>query len=310
MADQASPLPHIRPCASTPLSFPQRQQSVPIYVMPQQQYSPMSTHFHGWISEDPLKFISDFESHITLMGIDKNSNLDKTLAAFRLQLLGPALVWYSSLHDIDKQSFFTVKEKFLQEFNGLDSPALVAEEASFQNLKLETSQRIEDFYTSVVQKGAHLHKSDRDIFHKFVSGLPEKLAFFVRASRVATIREALNQARIGEAHGYREQVPKQTSALHADSSRHQKKDNKCYRCGGCNHFKAKCNWNSQGQSSPGIVCQLCEQDGHTALNCKHNPCNFKPVTCQICGDAHSARNCPQLNYSGLGQHQPVHTSQA
>lgn len=93
-------------------------------------------------------------------------------------------VFFFSLHDIDKRSFFTVKEKFLQEFNGQDSPALVAKEGSFQNLKHKKSpgQRVEDFCTSFAQKDALLHKLDEGIFHKFVSGLPDKLAFFVRAS--------------------------------------------------------------------------------------------------------------------------------
>lgn len=262
------------------------------------------------MGDDAIKFIWDFESHMTLMCIDPVTQVEKALAAFRLQLKGPALVWFEGLTALDKISFDTVKNRFLAEFNSPDSPTLVAEEVTFQNLKLEPSQKLDDFYTMVVRKGSLLRKSERDILNKFESGLPDKLAFFVRASRTTSIREAFNQARIGEAHGYRDQVPTllQTSSLTSEKPKafnkdRDPKDRRCFKCNGRRHIQSKCNWNG-GPKSPDVQCQLCDQDGHSARHCKLNPSNINiihKIKCQICGEAHSAKSCPQLNYNGLGQ---------
>lgn len=41
----------------------------------------------------------------------------------------------------------------------------------------------------------------------------------------------------------------------------------CHRCGGKGHKQFECLWNGQGIPSPDVICQLCCQDGHTALTC-------------------------------------------
>jgi len=48
-----------------------------------------------------------------------------------------------------------------------------------------------------------LNKSDHEILLKFVKGLPEQLAFFVRAGNHRESANALASAKMGEAYGYR-----------------------------------------------------------------------------------------------------------
>ncbi|CAC5404413.1 unnamed protein product [Mytilus coruscus] len=55
----------------------------------------------------------------------------------------------------------------------------------------------------LVEKAQLLHKADHDILTKFIKGLPEKLAFFVRAGNHKDSNSALSAAKMGEAYGYR-----------------------------------------------------------------------------------------------------------
>lgn len=151
--------------------------------------------------EDPAKFLAEFESYLTLSSIEQDS--PRAIAAFHLHLTGPALIWFNNLSI--KDSWQTVKASFQIEYlNNLNNPSLIAEAVAFDSLKLGPSQAIEDFHSVVLDKGRRLHKTETDMTNKFIAGLPSQLAFFVRAGRVTTFREALQSAKVGEAHGYRQ----------------------------------------------------------------------------------------------------------
>ncbi len=47
--------------------------------------------FSGYMTEDPTKFVDEFESYLTLSNVDSAD--PKAIAAFHLHLQGPALVW-------------------------------------------------------------------------------------------------------------------------------------------------------------------------------------------------------------------------
>lgn len=53
----------------------------------------------------------------------------------------------------------------------------------FHSLTLKPVQRIDDFYSVVLNLGARLQLRDRDIIYRFIAGLPERLRFFVRVGR-------------------------------------------------------------------------------------------------------------------------------
>ena len=288
--------------------------------------------FNGFMHEDGSKFLEGFKSYLTLSGIDHSS--PRAVAAFHLQLHGPAQIWFNALPTSIKSTWFTLETEFKKEFcNITNNPSLVAEEATFNTLTLKPGQPIEEFASVVQEKGRRLTKSDRDMTFKFIDGLPSQLAFFVRAGRVATLRDALHSAKLGEAHGYRSHNATQTvatqdslssltqrvQALELNNVTSRQKDQSvnsnsktrvpnrpkgaCFKCTGAGHLKRSCNWNGNGQPHPDTRCQLCEEMGHLASFClKLTP---KTVTrqenCQLCSsDSHTAKECPQLNASGLG----------
>ena len=198
------------------LNLPPLSQSTPApQALSQQQMVPNTTilvqppivsdktikHFGGFMHEDGAKFLAEFVSYLTLSAIEPES--PRAVAAFHLHLTGPALIWFNTL--TIKDSWTTVKACFLAEYaNSLNNPSLIAESLAFDNIKLGQTQAIEDFHSTVLDKGRRLHKSDTDMTNKFIARLPPQLAFFVRAARVSSFRDALQSAKIGEAHGYRQ----------------------------------------------------------------------------------------------------------
>ena len=158
--------------------------------------------FNGYLHEDAQRFLADFASYLLLANIEILSG--RAVAAFHLHLQGPALVWFNALPSTSKLSWPPIENLFRAEYcDTLNSPALIAEEAAYNNLNLNSSQPIEEFHSVVLEKGRKLGKSEQAMISKFVAGLPHQLAFFVRAGRIQTFRDALHMAKTGEAHGYR-----------------------------------------------------------------------------------------------------------
>ena len=73
----------------------------------------------------------------------------------------------------------------------------------FNSITLQSTQSIEDFYSTLSEKGQTLGKADHEVIARFVSALPEKLAFFVRAGSPKDAASALSAAKMGESCGYR-----------------------------------------------------------------------------------------------------------
>ena len=134
-----------------------------------------------------------------------------------------------------------------------------------------------------MDKGRKLRKSDADMLNIFISGLPPSVSIFVRAGRVNCLREALQSAKAGEAHGYRQQsatytdvpssvpqVPQVSAAVgsvqsqldninkrleeqffqHHPSRGQTVSPRVCFRCKRERHIKIKCNWNGEGETIP------------------------------------------------------------
>ena len=76
-----------------------------------------------------------------------------------------------------------MKIEFSKEFSNTSDPIYISESALFDKLTLGPQQPIEEFHSLVSEKGHQLGKPERDIISKFIQGLPDQLAFFVRASR-------------------------------------------------------------------------------------------------------------------------------
>ncbi|CAC5399301.1 unnamed protein product [Mytilus coruscus] len=127
--------------------------------------------FGGYPHENAAIFISEFESYATLHNISPLDD-NRKIASLHLHLTGPALTWFNALSSEHKSSWDSIVELFQTKYFDLDwqSPTLMLDSEIFENLSLS-------------------------------SGLPEQLAFFVRAGNRKDSPSALAAAKMGEAYG-------------------------------------------------------------------------------------------------------------
>jgi hypothetical protein len=71
-------------------------------------------------------------------------------------------------------------------------------------MKLSKGQVLEDFYGQTIEKGQILKKQDHEILSQFIKGLPDKLAFFVRAGTHKDSTSTLAAAKMGKVYRNRE----------------------------------------------------------------------------------------------------------
>ncbi|CAC5380571.1 unnamed protein product [Mytilus coruscus] len=138
--------------------------------------------FAGYPKDNGTKFLREFESFCKLHELDILN--EKTVAAFHLHLEGPALTWFNGLSP--DLSWTTVKRLFTDKYVqiGWQHPSVVIESETFHNMQLGPTQEIEDFSCQVLEKGQILAKPEHEIMVRFINGLPEKLAFYVRTMQI------------------------------------------------------------------------------------------------------------------------------
>jgi hypothetical protein len=74
----------------------------------------------------------------------------------------------------------------------------------FVTITLQLGQNIANYFSSIVDKGQLLQKPEHEIMAKFITGLPNKMAFFVRAGHPTDTQTALTSSKMAEACGYRD----------------------------------------------------------------------------------------------------------
>lgn len=292
--------------------------------------------FAGYPQENGSKFLREFESFCKLHELDHDHR--KKLASFHLHLEGPALAWYNGLSP--DLTWTTIKRLFKEKYVtiGWEHPSVVVESETFHNMSLAPSQEIEDYFCQVQEKGELLSKPNHEIMFRFINGLPDKLAFYVRTCQPKNLSEALSFSKQGEAYKYRmheqcaatgkvsnaprsdeiaelkSQISNLTTMMQSMSTNKVRQSgfegNRCYNCSSTDHMKKQCNWNGNGQVSHEMTCQLCFQSGHGAIQCV----KFKPrsdnvyernrVVCQICSKPnHDATQC--FRYTQQGNPNPL-----
>lgn len=168
--------------------------------------------FSGYPQDNAKRFLSEFESYALLHGLENDD--PRRIAAFHLHLKGPALTWYNSLSQTAKQKWSRISVLFDEKYVNFNvhSATVIMESELFQSMTLSQGQSLEDFYSHLVEKAQILQKPEHEIVSKFISALPEKMAFFVRAGQPRDIQSALTSAKIAEASGYRK-YPDSVNAL-------------------------------------------------------------------------------------------------
>lgn len=286
--------------------------------------------YGGYPHENASQFLAEFESYAILHNIQPEEH-PRQIAAFHLHLSGPALTWFNKLSSDDKKSWPEFVQLFKSKYIEVDfhSPTVLLESEVFETLKLSKGQSIDDYYSQLLEKATILRKHDHEILVKFIKGLPEQLAFFVRAGNHGDSASALTAAKMGEAYGYRtddtllvaaakpvakhktfigDNEPKspvvelqgqinlltQTVAQLANDLKQQKETT----ANNDRRFSRPRNREPQGTASDRGLCRKCRAPGHFARACNWNEhgnidCS---VQCRICGQTgHNAPQCTKFN---------------
>lgn len=243
--------------------------------------------FSGLSHENAKSFLSDFTAYCSLM---KLNNEKLKSAAFQLHLTGPAKIW---LENLGTDDWNTIHAEFKCKFVDISKSDIIFETEKFQNFTLDCNKSLDEYVGLICECGLKLQKSDTDIMLAFINGLPQRLAFFTRAGSPQTLDDALNAAKLGEAYGYRDNMPEaQTVAaarpvldIHALEQKVEKLSDKldkmfiqnnastqsyeklCNACNAAGHLQRQCNL-ARGPNNPESQCQLCRQYGHEARQCQ------------------------------------------
>lgn len=268
--------------------------------------------FSGYPKENGLKFLKNFESFATLHELEDDEDDNRKIAAFHLHLQGPALSWFLSLSD--DLDWDTVKQRFQEKYIdfGWEHPSVVIENELFNNMKLIDGQEIEDYFCQMTEKAQLLSKPDHEVMAKFINGLPDKLAFYVRASKPRDSSEALTFAKTGEAYKYREtertvaaarnvamsnspeieglkcqvnQLADMVKGIYTNTNNTQKHDYKPRQS------RQNTGYSNQRRSGP---CFNCNGSGHIKSKCNWNGTGNVSLhsTCQLCSqNGHTATQC-------------------
>jgi hypothetical protein len=272
-------------------------------------------NFFGYPHENGETFLNEFESFSTLHELDYEDDESRRLAAFHLHMKGSALTWYNGLQTNAETKWNDVKTLFIDKYVrvGWQHPSVLIENEIFHNLSLKPGQNIEDVYCLLIEKGQLLSKPEHEIMAQFIKVLPEKLAFYIRASKPNDTTEALTIAKTGEAYNYSEHDTTIAAATVTKSQSDDLADMKLqinqltdvvkgltFQC------KNRPNEN-QGpvpKESPNFqqprctgTCFKCNATGHARRNCNWNG-EGRPSTqsqCQLCSQfGHFATQCHSL----------------
>jgi hypothetical protein len=140
----------------------------------------------------PDMWLEKFEAYATFNYWDDN----KKASAFPLLLSGPAELWFSQLLPEHKESYSTMKQKFLEYFKNI-SPIWVREQA-LDTTQQGTNQSVDAYIAEIKWKFATLSKSPGEQLSAFVRGLRSDIKAFVIAQSPTTLAQAEEKARLAE----------------------------------------------------------------------------------------------------------------
>jgi len=160
--------------------------------------------FSGLSCDNFNDFLNKFDNICVFKNVNDD---DRKRALFNLCITGPARIYYDSLAAGQKDSWDNVLEAFQGKYAApLSTAQLQAENMAFHHIVWQQGQDLEVYAAMIQSKGKVLNKSDGEIAAQFCSGLPARLAFFVRAQNPATFEQAVELAHQGKGFGYAEET--------------------------------------------------------------------------------------------------------
>ena len=123
----------------------------------------------GYPHENASILLHEFQSFAALHKIDPLDD-SRMIAAFHLNLTGPALTWFNTLGSTYTVAWQGVLQIFKEKYIDLDwqHPAIFLESETFHNMKLSKGQVLGDFYRQIIEKGQILKKQDHEILSQFI----------------------------------------------------------------------------------------------------------------------------------------------
>lgn len=160
--------------------------------------------FSGYPQDNAKGFLSKFESYALLQDLFETDK--RRIAGFHLHLKGPVRTWFNSLSDESIESWTTLcvlfKEKYIN--FSWQSATVIMEIEIFQNMVLAPGQSMEGHFSQLSEKAQILRKHEHELVAKFISGMPDSMAFFVRAGHPVDAQQALTSAKMEDTCGYRQ----------------------------------------------------------------------------------------------------------
>jgi hypothetical protein len=156
--------------------------------------------FSGLSTDKFDTFVSKFNNVCILKNITEDK---KQCALFHLCIHGPARSYLENLPEATKSSYELLLNDFKTKYDSpLNAAELQARSLEFHQLVWPRGSELETYAARIRDKGVVLRKNEGEMATQFISGLPEKLAFFVRTNTPETLEAALSTAKQGLAFGY------------------------------------------------------------------------------------------------------------
>ena len=148
--------------------------------------------FSGAIDQDPEEFLTNFKLSAEVL----SWTTTKLPSIFCMCLTGAARVWYDRQSDNVRHNIFALYKAFLAQYKteGLDW----SKEAVFTSLKQLPQEPARTFADRIIEKGAKLHKTNKEMLQQFIRGLEPKCRHHTVATGPATFEQAYKTAMLFE----------------------------------------------------------------------------------------------------------------